>query len=100
MTQSSEAAMRTRTVYDEHAGLGRYALRRTSDWGRAQHVVQETLVRARLPAEVAADSERSPRGWLCTVTRNMIGDEGLRATQGRRDYDLAYILEHGRRADD
>jgi RNA polymerase sigma-70 factor (ECF subfamily) len=65
-----------RMLYDEHAAaLWRYALRLTGDRARAEDVVQETLLRAWQHPEVADDSERSARGWLLTVARNMIIDE-------------------------
>ncbi len=71
----AEAAL-MKALYDEHAGpLWRYALRLTGDAGRAEDVVQETLLRAWKHPEVMSDSERSPRAWLFTVARNMIIDE-------------------------
>lgn len=70
-----EAAL-MKTLYDEHAAvLWRYARRLTGDANRAEDVVQETLLRAWQHPEVIADTERSPRAWLCTVARNMIIDE-------------------------
>ncbi|MGV0642595.1 sigma-70 family RNA polymerase sigma factor [Mycolicibacterium sp. XJ879] len=65
-----------RLLYDEHAAaIWRYALRLTGDTARAEDVVQETLLRAWRHPEVAADRERSPRGWLFTVARNLVIDE-------------------------
>ena len=65
-----------RALYDEYAAaLWRYALRLTGDRGRAEDVVQETLLRAWQHREVTNDSERSIRAWLFTVARNMIIDE-------------------------
>lgn len=75
-----EAAL-MKALYDEHAAmLWRYALRLTGDAGRAEDVVQETLLRAWQHPEVTADAGRSPRAWLCTVARNMIIDEHRSAT--------------------
>ena len=72
-------------LYDEHAAaLWRYAWRLTGDRGRAQDVVQGTLLRAWQHPEVAHDSERSARSWLFTVARNMIIDES-RSAQFRRE---------------
>ena len=72
-------------LYDEHAAaLWRYAWRLTGDRGRAQDVVQETLLRAWRHPEVANDSERSARSWLFTVARNMIIDES-RSPRFRRE---------------
>ncbi|MBS4728828.1 sigma-70 family RNA polymerase sigma factor [Mycobacterium sp. SM1] len=65
-----------RVLYDEHAAvLWRYALRLTGDPGRAEDVVQETLLRAWQHPEVTGDTDRSARAWLFTVARNMIIDE-------------------------
>ncbi|MGV0626946.1 sigma-70 family RNA polymerase sigma factor [Mycolicibacter minnesotensis] len=65
-----------KALYDEHAAtLWRYALHLTGDAGRAEDVVQETLLRAWQHPEVIGDVERSPRAWMCTVARNMIIDE-------------------------
>jgi RNA polymerase sigma-70 factor (ECF subfamily) len=72
-------------LYGEHAAaLWRYAWRLTGDWGRAQDVVQETLLRAWRHPEVANDSERSARSWLFTVARNIIIDES-RSPRFRRE---------------
>jgi RNA polymerase sigma-70 factor, ECF subfamily len=63
-------------LYADHAGaLWRYALRLTGDSARAEDVVQETLLRAWQHPHVFEASERSPRGWLFRVARNMIIDE-------------------------
>ena len=65
-----------RVLYDGHAAaLWRYALWLTGDRAHAEDVVQETLLRAWQRPEVSDDSERSARGWLLTVARNMIIDE-------------------------
>jgi RNA polymerase sigma-70 factor, ECF subfamily len=85
--QSVEGAEATtvRGLYDEHAAaLWRYAWRLTGDRGRAQDVVQETLLRAWRHPEVANDSERSARSWLFTVARNIIIDES-RSQRFRRE---------------
>lgn len=74
-----EAAL-MKALYDEHApALWRYALRLTGDRTRAEDVVQETLLRAWQHPEVVSDAERSARGWLFTVARNMIIDESRSA---------------------
>ena len=65
-----------RTLYAEHAAaLWRYAMRLTGDPGRAEDIVQETLLRGWQHPEVINDGERSARAWLFTVARNMIIDE-------------------------
>jgi RNA polymerase sigma-70 factor, ECF subfamily len=67
---------RMRLLYNTHAAaLWRYARWLTSDPVRAEDLVQETLLRAWQHPEVSDDSERSVRGWLFTVARNMIVDE-------------------------
>ena len=74
-----------KALYDDHAAaLWRFAWRLTGDRGRAQDVVQETLLRAWRHPEVANDSERSARSWLFTVARNMIIDES-RSLRFRRE---------------
>ena len=75
-----------RLLYEQHAGaLLSYALRLTGgDRGRAEDVVQETLLRAwRHPQ--ALDPERGPvRSWLFTVARNVAVD-AYRARRARVD---------------
>jgi RNA polymerase sigma-70 factor, ECF subfamily len=74
-TEAAEVALVT-ALYDEHATvLWRYAIRLTGDANRAEDVVQETLLRAWQHPEVISDTERSPRGWVFTVARNMMIDE-------------------------
>jgi RNA polymerase sigma-70 factor (ECF subfamily) len=69
-----------RELYDEHAAaLWRYAARLTGDPARAEDVAQETLLRAWRHPEAFEDSERSARGWLFTVARNVIIDESRSA---------------------
>lgn len=63
-----------RTLFDEHAGpLYGYVLRLTGDSGRAEDVVQETLLRAWRHPE--ALSGRPIRAWLFTVARNLVVDQ-------------------------
>lgn len=74
-----EAAL-MKALYDEHAAaLWRYALRLTGDRTRAEDIVQETLLRAWRHPEVIDETERSARGWLFTVARNLIIDESRSA---------------------
>ncbi|GAA2886267.1 sigma-70 family RNA polymerase sigma factor [Streptosporangium fragile] len=63
-----------RALFDEHGGpLYGYVLRLTGDPGRAEDVVQETLLRAwRHPDAFAG---RSIRAWLFTVARNLVVDQ-------------------------
>ncbi|HYO00959.1 MAG TPA: sigma-70 family RNA polymerase sigma factor [Mycobacterium sp.] len=92
-----EAAM-MRVLYDEHAAaLWRYALRLTGDHARAEDVVQETLLRAWRHPEVTDDAERSARGWLFTVARNMIIDE-RRSARFRHESSTADVEAIAERA--
>jgi RNA polymerase sigma-70 factor (ECF subfamily) len=72
--QADETALRE--LYDAHAGaLLAYAIRLTNgDRGRAEDVVQETLVRAWRHRD-ALDEERGPiRPWLFTVAHHVAID--------------------------
>lgn len=65
-----------RALFEQHAGpLLSYALRLTGgDRGRAEDVVQETLLRAWRHPE-SLDPDRGPvRSWLFTVARNVAVD--------------------------
>ncbi|MEV4114645.1 sigma-70 family RNA polymerase sigma factor [Nonomuraea sp. NPDC049695] len=63
-----------RTLFDEHAGpLYGYVLRLTGDSGRAEDVVQETLLRAWRHPE--ALTGKPIRAWLFTVARNLVVDQ-------------------------
>ncbi|ADG87184.1 RNA polymerase sigma factor [Thermobispora bispora] len=70
-----------RALFAHHAGpLYGYALRLTGDPGKAEDVVQETLLRAwRHPAVLEG---RPVRAWLFTVARNLVVDQH-RARQAR-----------------
>ncbi|WP_437107695.1 sigma-70 family RNA polymerase sigma factor [Streptomyces flaveolus] len=64
-----------RTLYAEHGkALLAYATRLTGDRQAAEDVVQETLIRAWRHPEVVANPQGSLRGWLMTVTRNIVTD--------------------------
>lgn len=64
-----------RSIYEEHGrALLAYATRLTGDPAAAEDVVQETLVRAWQHPEVLVNGKGSVRGWLLTVTRNIITD--------------------------
>ncbi|GII79672.1 RNA polymerase sigma factor [Sphaerisporangium rufum] len=70
-----------RTLFADHGGpLYGYALRLTGDPGKAEDVVQETLLRAwRHPDALAG---RPVRAWLFTVARNLVVDHA-RARRSR-----------------
>lgn len=70
---SDEALIRS--LYDEHGGaLLAYATRLTGDRAAAEDIVQETLIRAWKHPEVLVNGKGSVRGWLLTVTRNIVTD--------------------------
>lgn len=73
-----------RAVYDEHGrALMAYATRLLGgDRVGAEDVVQETLVRAWRNPEVLTNGKGSTRGWLLTVTRNIVTDR-IRARASR-----------------
>jgi RNA polymerase sigma-70 factor (ECF subfamily) len=66
-----------RTLHDEHAGvLWAYVVNLTNgDRGKAQDVVQETMLRAWRNPSVLDQSSGSARGWLFTVARRIVIDE-------------------------
>ncbi|MFE9257660.1 sigma-70 family RNA polymerase sigma factor [Streptomyces sp. NPDC006879] len=64
-----------RSVYEEHGNaLLAYATRLTGDRSAAEDIVQETLIRAWRHSEVLVNGKGSVRGWLLTVTRNIVTD--------------------------
>jgi RNA polymerase sigma-70 factor (ECF subfamily) len=80
-----------RTLHDEHAGaLLAYVTRLTGDRGRAEDVVQETLLRAWRHPTVLEESagSRSPRAWLFTVARRLVIDD-WRARRSRPEVSTA-----------
>ena len=65
-----------RELYAEHGvALLSYAFRLTSDRGRAEDIVQETLLRAWKHAKELSRDGRPPRPWLFTVAANLANDE-------------------------
>jgi RNA polymerase sigma-70 factor (ECF subfamily) len=83
---ASEADL-LRTLHDEHArALWSYVVNLTNgDRGRAQDVVQETLLRAWRNPQVLDQSNGSARGWLFTVAKRIVIDD-WRATRRRPEY--------------
>jgi RNA polymerase sigma-70 factor (ECF subfamily) len=64
-----------RSLYEEHGNaLLAYATKLTGDRAAAEDVVQETLIRAWKHPEVMVNGKGSVRGWLLTVTRNLVTD--------------------------
>jgi RNA polymerase sigma-70 factor (ECF subfamily) len=83
-----------RELYDDHgAALLSYVLGLTNgDRGRAQDVVQETLLRAWRNPGVLERTGGSGRGWLCTVARHIVIDE-WRSTRGHREVPTDQLPE-------
>lgn len=64
-----------RSLHEEHGrALLAYATRLTNDRAAAEDVVQETLVRAWRHPDSLVNGKGSVRGWLLTVTRNIVTD--------------------------
>jgi RNA polymerase sigma-70 factor (ECF subfamily) len=75
-----------RTLYGQHAtALWRYAYSLVGDSGRAEDIVQETLLRAWQRPTVLDQSTASSRAWLFTVARNMAVDEH-RSARNRHEF--------------
>ncbi|MFB7876941.1 MULTISPECIES: sigma-70 family RNA polymerase sigma factor [unclassified Nocardia] len=75
-----------RALYAEHApALWRFTLGLVRDPGRAEDIVQETLLRAWQRPAVLEQTETSPRAWLFTVARNLAVDEH-RSARHRREF--------------
>jgi RNA polymerase sigma-70 factor (ECF subfamily) len=73
--QSTSDEALIRALYEEHGrALLAYATRLTGDGAAAEDVVQETLIRAWRHSDVLSNGQGSVRGWLLTVTRNIITD--------------------------
>ncbi|UFS58001.1 sigma-70 family RNA polymerase sigma factor [Subtercola endophyticus] len=76
-----------RAVHDAHgAALFRYVYRLTGDYGLAQDVVQESLLRAWKKPSILQQSDESARAWLFTVARNLVIDDRRSA---RRAHEFA-----------
>ncbi len=74
-----------RALYDEHApALWRYTMSLVGDPGRAEDIVQETLLRAWQRPNVLEQGP-SARAWLFTVARNLAFDEH-RSARSRREF--------------
>ncbi|MFG2886316.1 sigma-70 family RNA polymerase sigma factor [Streptomyces sp. NPDC048297] len=73
--QSASDEALIRALYEEHGrALLAYATRLTGDRVAAEDVVQETLIRAWRHPEALTDGRATVRGWLLTVTRNIVID--------------------------
>lgn len=83
-----------RVLHDQHArALWTYVVNLTNgDRGKAQDVVQETMLRAWRNPQVLDQSQGSARGWLFTVAKRIVIDE-WRATRSRPEYVTAEVPE-------
>ena len=88
------------TLYADHgSALRRFATRLTGDPGRAEDIVQETMLRAwRYPEKVAGHTG-APRAWLYTVARHLAIDQH-RARQARPTEPAGLTVLAGRAAPD
>ncbi|MFI6464119.1 sigma-70 family RNA polymerase sigma factor [Streptomyces sp. NPDC050538] len=74
-----------RTMMSDHAkALLAYADKLLNDRHMAEDIVQETLIRAWPHAERLYSTEGSVRGWLLTVTRNLVVDR-MRSAVARHE---------------
>ncbi len=80
-----------RQLHDEHAeALWRFCLRLVgNDRGRAEDVVQETLLRAWRHRSILDSSPPALRSWLYTVARNIVIDQW----RSRRSHDETPVAE-------
>jgi RNA polymerase sigma-70 factor (ECF subfamily) len=85
-----------RALHDEHAGvLWAYVVNLTNgDRGKAQDVVQETLLRAWRNPSVLEQSNGSARGWLFTVARRIVIDE-WRSTRNKPEVVTEAVPDRG-----
>ncbi|MFF7415354.1 sigma-70 family RNA polymerase sigma factor [Streptomyces lydicus] len=73
--QSTSDEALIRALYEEHGrALLAYATRLTGDRSAAEDVAQETLIRAWRNPDALTNGKGSVRGWLLTVTRNIVTD--------------------------
>ena len=89
----NEVALMQR-LHDEHAvALWHHCLRLTGgDRGRAEDVVQETLLRAWRHRSVLDTPPQAVRAWLFTVSRNILIDE-WRTRRARSELSVAEVPE-------
>src|ERR1700753_2572108 len=79
-----------RSLFQEHGrAMLAYATQLTRDRQAAEDVVQEALVRAWRNPESLINGKGSVRGWLLTVSRNLVIDQGrardARAPESREE---------------
>lgn len=85
MPDADDQAELLGAVYREHgAALWRYSLGLIGDPGRAEDIVQETLLRAWQRPQIL-DDPTAARAWLFTVARNLAFDD-FRSARRRREF--------------
>lgn len=88
------------TLYADYASdLQRFAARLTGDHGRAEDIVQETMLRAWRHPERVAGHTGAPGAWLYTVARHLAIDQH-RARRARPAADLGPAVLADRAAPD
>jgi RNA polymerase sigma-70 factor (ECF subfamily) len=88
------------TLYADYASdLQRFAARLTGDHGRAEDIVQETMLRAWRHPERVASHTGAPGAWLYTVARHLAIDQH-RARRARPAADLGPTVLADRAAPD
>ena len=95
-----EALALMQRVHDEHAGeLWHFCLRLTNhDRGRAEDLVQETLLRAWRHRAILEADPPAVRAWLHTVARNLVIDE-WRSRRAHPEVAVADVPEDGGQPD-
>jgi RNA polymerase sigma-70 factor (ECF subfamily) len=83
-------------LHDEHAtALWHHCLRLTGwDRGRAEDLVQETLLRAWRHRSILDSPPPAVRSWLFTVSRNLLIDD-WRSRRSRNELTVAEVPEQG-----
>lgn len=79
-------------LHREHAtALWGYVMRLTGDRGRAEDIVQETMLRA-WRHRIEDDDAGSARAWMFTVARNLVVD-GARSARARHEVVSGVVPE-------
>jgi RNA polymerase sigma-70 factor (ECF subfamily) len=93
---SKDQAELLRALHDAHGpALFRYVARLTRDYGFAEDVVQESLLRAWKRPAILEQGESAARAWLFTVARNLVIDD-RRSAHYRHEFSADYLPEGAR----
>jgi RNA polymerase sigma-70 factor (ECF subfamily) len=98
---AEDPAALMRQLHDEHAAaLWRFCLRLVgNDRGRAEDVVQETMLRAWRNGQVLERTPSALRAWLFTVARNIVIDD-WRSRRVHPETPVADVPEGGTDGDE